>query len=110
MGFDADTAGSWGEWSKHVLKELQRLNAGQDTIRDEILQLKSNISKLSIVENRLEEIGKWKGSMAEVASPTQMKELVKKVEGLEAFKVKAIAIFTFAQIIVGAILGLIKLL
>jgi len=107
---DIETQGSWGEWSKHVLKELQRLNAGQDTIREEIHELKSSISKLSVVETKLEEINQWKSNVTEVISPTQMRELVKKVEGLESFKVKAIAIFTFVQVGVATAIGLLNLL
>jgi len=98
--------GGWNEWSKHVLKELQRLNAGQDTIKEEIHQIKSSLTKLSVVESQVEELKVWRSNVTEVASPTQLKELVKKVEELESFKVKAIAVFTFVQIAIGVAISL----
>ena len=98
--------GGWNEWSKHVLKELQRLNAGQDTIKEEIHQIKSSLTKLSVVESQVEELKAWRSNVTEVASPTQLKELVKKVEELESFKVKAIAVFTFVQIAIGVAISL----
>jgi hypothetical protein len=107
---DVDTHGTWPEWSKHVLKELQRLNAGQDSIRAEIHELKSGIVKLGVVETKLEEIGVWKDNMTEVVSPTQLKALVVKVEALESFKIKSVAIFTFVQVCVAALVGALNLL
>jgi len=98
--------GGWNEWSKHVLKELQRLNAGQDTIKEEIHQIKSSLTKLSVVESQVEELKDWRSNVTEVVSPTQLKELVKKVEELESFKVKAIAVFTFVQIAIGVAISL----
>jgi len=102
--------GSWSEWSKHVIKELQRLNAGQDTIREEIQGIRSSLTKLSVVENQVEELKMWRNNVAEIASPTQLKELVKKVDGLESFKIKAIAVFAFAQVAITVVIGLLNLL
>jgi hypothetical protein len=99
---------SWNEWSKHVLKELQRLNAGQDGIRVEMHEIKSSLTKLSVVENQVEDIKVWKDNISEVASPTQLKELVDKVDSLQSFKTKAITGFVLVQIIIGILIGVLN--
>ena len=96
----------WNEWSKHVLKELQRLNNGQDSIKEEIHGIKSSMSKLSILENQVDELKRWKNNVTEVASSSQLKELIVKVNDLDKHKIKTIAIFTFMQIAFGVALGL----
>jgi len=101
-----DPQGNWNEWSKHVLKELQRLNAGQDSIRSELHDIRSGMVKVSVIESNVDEIKKWKQDVTEVASPTQLKELVKKVDKLESFKIKAIAIISFVQLLVTVLVGL----
>ena len=94
----------WKEWSNHVLKELQRLNNGQDAIKGEMHDIKTSLTKLSVLENQMHDIKDWKENMTEVVSPTQLKDLVGKVDSLQAFKIKAITAFVFAQILIGAII------
>lgn len=89
----------WNEWSKHVLKELQRLNDGQDSLKQNLHDIRNGMVKVSVIENSLKEVKAWKDSVTEVASPTQLQELVKKVEGLESFKVKAMAIIGFSYVV-----------
>jgi len=96
----------WNEWSKHVLKELQRLNNGQDSIRAELHELRNGLAKVSAIENDVIELKMWKRNVTEITSPTQLQELVKKVNDLESFKIKAIAIFGFVQLAMTVIIGL----
>jgi hypothetical protein len=105
-----DMSEGWDTWSKHVLKELKRLNIGQETISKEIHSIKSNMVKFPVIENHIAEVKNWKKDVTEVASPTQLKELVDKVDDLEKFKIKAIAVFTFIQLMFGLAMGVSKLI
>jgi hypothetical protein len=96
----------WNEWSRHVLLELERLNEKSEVIRNEISKVQTDLTKLSIIKDGLEELKIWKKNIDKVASPTQLRELKIAVEDLKQFKTKAIAIFAVVQAIMGAIIAL----
>lgn len=96
----------WPTWSRHVLKELQRLNQGQDSIREQISTINSGMSEIGVLKNNLHEIKLWKDSITEVVSPTQLKVHLDKISELEKYKVRSVALFTFIQVTFGAILGI----
>ena len=91
----------WAEYSRLVLKELETLASGIESIKDEMQELKQDIALLRDREDRVTELRNWKEKVDEVASPTQLKELVSKVDHLEKFKVKAATIFVVAQVAMG---------
>ena len=90
----------WNEWSKHVLNELHRLNVGQESIREDIHNIRIGMSKVTVMETQLEEIKVWKDNVSEVTTPTQLKELIVKVDDLQTFKAKAITFFVLVQLAV----------
>ena len=87
----------WNEYSKLVLKELETLADGIDSLRGEIQEVKQEMVKIQAKEDRIDEIKQWKERLDEIASPTQLKSLVKEVESLKVFKTKAITIFAVVQ-------------
>jgi len=95
---------SWTEYSRLVLKELETLASGIDSLKDEMQSLKQDIALLRDREDRVTELRNWKEKIDEVASPTQFKELVSKVDSLEKFKVKAATIFVVAQVIMATLI------
>ena len=94
----------WAEYSMLVLKELETLASGIDSLKDEMQSLKQDIALLRDREDRVTELRNWKEKVDEVASPTQLKELVNKVDSLEKFKVKAATIFVVAQVITASLI------
>ncbi len=104
----SDEQNGWNEWSKHVLNELKRLNDGQDTIRQEIYIIRGGMTKVSVIENQIGEIRDWKRDVSNVCSPHQLEELVKKVDELQAFKIRAITLFAIVQIAFGLVLAFVK--
>lgn len=94
----------WAEYSRLVLKELETLASGIDSLKDEMQSLKQDIALLRDREDRVTELRNWKEKVDEVASPTQLKELVNKVDSLEKFKVKAATIFVVAQVITASLI------
>lgn len=91
----------WNEYSKLVLKELESLSTSIDGLNEKIQDLKADITEIKAKEDRVTELREWKGKVDEVASPTQLKELIEDVADLKAFKVKAIGVFLTVQFLMG---------
>ena len=93
----------WGEYSRLVLKELETLASGIDSLRGELQEVKQEIAKMQVREDKVQEIVKWKERIDEVASPSQLKDLQDQVEDLKLFKTKAVTIFAVVQFAMAAI-------
>ena len=87
----------WNEYSKLVLKELETLSDNINSLKAEIQNVNQEVTKLQVREDRNDEIREWKGKIDEIASPTQLKEYLKKIDDLETFKTKAVTIFAVVQ-------------
>ncbi len=92
----------WNEYSKLVLKELETLADGIDSLRGEIQEVKQEMVKIQAKEDRIDEIRQWKERVDEIASPSQLKSLVSEVESLKEFKTRAITIFAIVQFAMAA--------
>ena len=92
----------WNEYSKLVLKELETLGDGIDSLRTEIQDVKQEMTKMQAREDRIDDIKLWKERMDEVVSPSQLKGLIKELESLKVFKTKAITIFAVVQFVMAA--------
>jgi hypothetical protein len=142
MGNEDKNSNGWNEWSKHVLKELERLNSNYENlgtkidsikgdVHEEMSALRTNITKINSMqaanESSLEDVKAWKSRMEyngvlkssqelliwktsfdEIASPSQIKECIQKVESQEKFKTQAITVFLVVQAMVGVAIALIK--
>jgi seryl-tRNA synthetase len=97
-----DNQNGWNEYSKLVLKELETLADGIDNLRGEIQEVKQEMVKIQAREDRVEEIKLWKERLDDIASPSQLKNLVDEVESLKVFKTRAITIFTVVQFAMAA--------
>jgi predicted negative regulator of RcsB-dependent stress response len=136
----AGEANGWTEWSKHVLKELERLNANYENlnnkidsikkdIHEEIATIKNEITKIKAMQysldelkawkktyedeavlKTLKELKAWKGDIDEVTSATQLDNYIEVIKELQTFKTQAITIFLVVQAIMGITIALIKLL
>ena len=87
----------WAEYSRLVLKELETLASGIDSLKEEMQDLKQDIALMRDREDRVTELRQWKEKIDEVASPTQLQALTKEVQELKLFKTKAITIFAVVQ-------------
>ena len=131
---------SWPEWSKHVLKELERLNTNYENlnnkidslrtdVHEEIAEIRNDITKIKAMQYSLDELKAWKKTyedeavlkilkelkdwkedVDEVVSPTQLKAYISSIQELQTFKTQAITIFLVVQTLVGIALALIKFL
>jgi uncharacterized coiled-coil DUF342 family protein len=100
----------WNEYSKLVLKELESLSSSIDGLNEKIQDLKADITEVKAKEDRVTELREWKAKVDEVASPTQLKELIETVSDLKSFKIKAIGVFIAVQFIMGTAAWFMKFL
>jgi len=98
----------WNEYSKLVIAELERLNDGIINLNSEIQYLKQQILELKIKEDFSKELWKWKQSIDEIASPTQLKTVVTDVNDLKTFKTQAITIWAVVQLITASIIAFLR--
>ena len=94
----------WETYSKLVLQQLETLTNGIESLRQELQDVKEQLTKIKAKEDRLEEIKSWKEKMDDVVSPSQMKHALKELENLKTFKTKAVTIFAVIQFGMAAVL------
>ena len=87
----------WNEYSRLVLKELENLASNIDGLKEELQEVKQELAKMQVREDKVDELKVWKEKVDEVVSPTQLKTLVDEVESLKHFKTKAITGFAVIQ-------------
>ena len=75
----SESQNGWNEWSRHILKELERLNDNYEGLRDVNEEMKVEMSRISSVREELVTIKDWKKEIDEVTSPSQLKELIGEV-------------------------------
>lgn len=101
---------NWSEYSRLVITELERLNDGINKLNSEIQELKREIAELKIKEDNVKELRRWKDSMDEVTSPTQLKDTIRDVNDLKTFKTQAITIWVVVQILFGIVIAILNYL
>ena len=99
---------SWSEYSRLVLKELETLAIGINSLRHEVADLKQEIAELRLKEDKVKELRDWKDKIDDVASPPQFREHIKKIDELNQFKTKAITIFAVVQFAMGIAIAMMK--
>ena len=99
----------WNEYSKLVLKELESLSVSIQNLKTEMQDIKQELVETRVKEDRVDELRAWKDKVDDVCSPSQLKELVDKVESLNTFKVKAIGVFLAVQFMMGTLAWFLKI-
>jgi peptidoglycan hydrolase CwlO-like protein len=98
---------TWGDYSKLVLKELERLNENYDKMRVDMEsrfnELNRKLSEVKNLESKVDSNAKWIERVNDVWSPTQMKEAKDELYKQKNKMTAAFAIITFIQILAGYI-------
>jgi len=96
---------TWGEYSKLVLKELERLNENYDKLRSDMdfkfTELNQKLSEVKTVETRVINHDTWIEKVNDVWSPTQMKEAKDEIYKQKTRWAATIAIISFIQVAIG---------
>jgi hypothetical protein len=104
----ANEQNSWSEYSRLVIAELERLNDGISKLNIDIQDLKREIAELKVKEDNVKELKRWKDSVDEVTSPTQLRDTIKDVSELKTFKTQAITVWFVVQILFGIVIALLN--
>jgi hypothetical protein len=98
----------WNEYSKMVLKELERLHENDEKIQDMLTEINTKLVKIDSVEKELNSVIKWKRYMDDIASPNTLKEMKEDVDSLNTFKTAAITVWAVVQVGFGVFVALFK--
>jgi prefoldin subunit 5 len=96
----------WDQYYQLVLQQLESLSTGIEALRQELQDVKNQLTELKAKEDRVQDIKIWKERMDEVISPSQIKVLVNEVEDLKLFKTKAVTIFMVVQFAMGTAIAM----
>lgn len=107
MSEEKDT---WGDYSKLVLKELERLNDNHEKMRSDfdnrLNEMNLKLSDVKGIEKNVNVNSSWIEKVNDVWSPTQMKEAKDEIYKQKSRWVATIAIVTFVQIMIGLAISL----
>lgn len=101
----SEETGTWGDYSKLVLRELERLNDNYDKMRSDMdtrfSELNQKLTEFKNTEGKVSSHATWIEKVNDVWSPTQMKEAKDEIYNQKNRWAAAIAIITFVQIAIG---------
>jgi uncharacterized coiled-coil DUF342 family protein len=100
---------SWDQYSRLVLQQLETLSNGIEALRDELQDVKNQLTELKAKEDRVQDLKEWREKIDEVASPSQLQNALQEIEDLKTFKTKAVTIFAVVQFVMATALALSKI-
>tara|TARA_Y100000310_G_scaffold338549_1_gene428504 strand:- start:1009 stop:1326 length:318 start_codon:yes stop_codon:yes gene_type:complete len=100
------TQDGWETYSKLVLQQLETLAQGIDGLRDELQDVKTQLSHLKAKEDRVQDIKIWKEKIEDITTPTQLKEALQEIEELKEFKTKAMTTFMIVQFMMASAMAI----
>ena len=96
----------WAEYSKLVLKELDRMNSNYENLRENIENINVKLNDVKNTEKSLQDLKIWQEKVNEIWSTSQMKEAKDEVYKQKNRWTATIAILLFIQVIIGIIVSL----
>ena len=78
----SDKQNGWNEYSKLVLKELETLADGIDSLRAEIQEVKQEMVKIQAKEDLIDEIWQSKERLDDIDAPTHLKSYFEEIDDL----------------------------
>lgn len=110
---DITNHGGWSEYGRLVLKELERLNEGQERLREDLdrkfSELNSKMGEFKSTETSAKELQEWKAKVTEVWSPTQMTQAKNELYRQKNQWQRVMGIVIAVEVIVGIIFTLINI-
>jgi len=91
----------WETYSKLVLQQLETMASGIEGLRNELQDVKNQLTELKAKEDRVQDLKAWKEKMDDVASPPQLRDIIHEVEELKTFRTKAVTMFMVVQTAMG---------
>ena len=94
------------EYSKLVLKELDRMNSNYENLRENIENINVKLNDVKNTEKSLQDLKVWQEKVNEIWSTSQMKEAKDEVYKQKNRWTATIAILLFIQVLIGVIVSL----
>tara|TARA_R110000782_G_scaffold83335_2_gene163343 strand:+ start:7350 stop:7700 length:351 start_codon:yes stop_codon:yes gene_type:complete len=105
MNEQKDVREGWGEYSKLVLKELERIGDNQEKMRNDFdsrfNEINLKLGEVKTIERTVNGNMLWIDKVNDVWSPSQMKEAKDEIYKQKTLLAAGIAILTFLQIVIG---------
>ena len=106
----AENKDTWGDYSKLVLKELERLNETHEKMRSDfdsrLNEMNLKLNDVKGIEKSVNQNSEWIQKVNDVWSPVQMKEAKDELYRQKNRWVAAIAVMSFIQILVGIVISI----
>ena len=106
----AENKDTWADYSKLVLKELERLNENHEKMRSDfdtrLNEMNLKLNDVKGIEKSVNQNSEWIQKVNDIWSPIQMKEAKDELYRQKNRWVAVIAIMSFIQVIMGVILSL----
>ena len=106
----AENKDTWADYSKLVLKELERLNENHEKMRSDfdtrLNEMNLKLNDVKGIEKSVNQNSEWIQRVTDIWSPTQMKEAKDELYKQKNRWVAAIAVMSFIQILVGVIISI----
>lgn len=75
MSGQIENSNGWNEWSKYVLKELEKLGDICDSLADEINALNVELTKISGIKHAIQDLKEWKSTVEEAVNQNDLMSL-----------------------------------
>lgn len=99
---------TWSDYSKLVLKELERLNENYEKMSLDIVtrfqEMNNTMSEFKNTERQVSDQKVWTKEVNDVWSPAQMKEAKDEIYSQKNKWIATIAIIAFIQVVVGFVI------
>lgn len=106
---DKEKNEGWNSYGKLVLKELNRLNEGQEKIRREMderfKEINLTLADFKSTIKDVKELKDWRQKVTDVWSPPQMKESKDELYTQKNKWSKALGVLLAVEIIIGAVIS-----
>jgi len=106
----AENKDTWADYSKLVLKELERLNENHEKMHEDfdkrLNEMNLKLNEVKNIEKNLNTNIEWIQKVNDIWSPSQMKEAKDEIYKQKNRWVAVIAIVSFIQVVMGVILSL----
>lgn len=106
----AENKDTWADYSKLVLKELERLNENHEKMRTDfdsrLNEMSLKLNDIKGIEKTVNQNSDWIQKVNDIWSPIQMKEAKDEIYRQKNRWVAVIAVMSFIQIMVGVVLTL----
>ncbi len=106
----AENKDTWADYSKLVLKELERLNDNHEKMRSDfdgkLNEMNLKLNDVKGIEKSVNQNTEWIQKVNDVWSPAQMKEAKDELYKQKNRWVAAIAVMSFIQIVIGIVISI----